>query len=188
MSVSAVMFRFCPWWTHVEHSLCLSSLQATVTQTRERLCFVHNYGTHMSQGAWIMLQLMKAKVFLQDIGSLQYGLMKDRRPEADWEGQCLLARGCSFHVVILSGQSRCTRHMMTPFGATEFTDKVANFHPYCPVMRMKNGPSAVLECAGVLEMPAATAPLLAFSWYLVHDLGCAWKPPCWSADAEKFTV
>lgn len=53
--------------------------------------------------------------------------------------------------------------MMTPFGATEFTDKVTNFHPYCPVMRMKNGPSAVLECAGVLETPAATAPLLALS-------------------------
>lgn len=143
---------------------------------------------HMSQGVWIMLQLVKAKVFLQEIVSLQYGLVNDRRPEADWEGQCLtvLARGCGFHV-ILSRQSRCTRHMMILFGATEFADKVANFHPYCPVMRMKNGPSAVLECTGVLETPAATAPLLAFSWYLVHDLGCASKPRYWSADAESLT-
>lgn len=49
---------------------------------------------------------------------------------------------------------------MAPIGATEFADKVANFHPYCPVLGMNNGPSAVPECTGVLEMPAATASIL----------------------------
>lgn len=60
---------------------------------------------HLSQGVWIMPNLATAKVFLQEIVSLQYGLVNDRRPEAGWEAQCLTAdaRGCSFHVVILSG-------------------------------------------------------------------------------------
>lgn len=183
------MFCFCPWLTHVEHLFCLSSLQAAVTQTRERLFQSRVWLTHAfgSRFSWWRL-----KSFCR----------RDRESPV-WISEWQKARGwlrrsvshCAcpgLHVVILSGQSRGTRHMMAPFGATEFSDKVANFHPYCPVMRRKNGPSAVLECAGVLETPAATHPLVAFSWYLVHDLGCAqgaWKPRRWSADAgRKFTV
>lgn len=64
----------------------------------------------------------------------------------------MLAQSCSLHAVTLSAQSRRKRHIMAPIGASESTDKVTNFHPYCPVLGMNNGPSAVLECTGVLEL------------------------------------
>lgn len=69
--------------TDLRRARTLSSLQAEVTQTGERLCFSHSYSTHMSQGVWIVLQLVKAEVFLQEIVSLHYGLENDRRPEAE---------------------------------------------------------------------------------------------------------
>lgn len=68
-------------------SLCPSSLQAAVTQARVRLCLQ----PHLSRGVWIVPNLVKAKVFLQKIMRLQYGLVNDRRPEADCEAQCLTA-------------------------------------------------------------------------------------------------
>lgn len=137
------MVHVCPWLTHVEHSLSIFSASSSHSITWQSRSVLATITAHTSQAVWITLTLVKAKVFLQEIVSLQYGSVNDRRSVSDCGG--------SFHVVILSGRSWCTRHMTTPFGATEFTDKVANFHPYCPVIPMKNGPSGVPECAGVLD-------------------------------------
>lgn len=94
----------------------------------------------MSQVIGTMLKMAKSwrKVLLQGTVSVQYGLVNDRIcPQAAWEGICLtvFAGGCSSNVVILS-QSLCMLHNMLPFNAadTEFTEKVANFHPYCAVI------------------------------------------------------
>lgn len=135
-----------------------------------------------SRNLWKVLLLphcwWKAPTFLQEILSLQGRPVNDRRPKADWKGQCLIVpvQGCTFRAVTLPGQSQWTRHMVTPFSATEFTD---NFHPYCPVIWMNNGPSAVLECNGVLETPAATVPALLWA-----DASCTFSVVGESLGAE----
>lgn len=85
----------------------------------------------MSQvkGVMQMMGISWREVLLWGTVSVHYGLVNDRIcPRAAWEGVRLtvLPGGCSSNLVILSSQSRCTL-------MTEFTDKVANFHPYCPV-------------------------------------------------------
>lgn len=67
---------------------------------------------------------------------------------------------------------------MLPFPAadTEFTDKVANFHPYCPVTLNEKW---AFTTAGVLEKPAAIASpitLLVGVALLAH--GCTLKLQC----------
>ena len=106
LTLNSVMFCICPWSSHVEHSLCLSSLKhlkGFVSAINTAHTWARALGSCLS---WWRLQ---------ELVRLQYGLVNDKRPEADWEGQCfiVLAWGCSFHVVILSGQCWCTRHMMT---------------------------------------------------------------------------
>lgn len=78
------------------------------------------------------------EVLPQGTMSVHYGLVNDRIcPQAVCEGVRLTVFpwGCSSNLVILSWQSWCMLHNTLPFHAadTKFTDKVANFHPYCPV-------------------------------------------------------
>lgn len=76
------------------------------------------------------------KVLLQGTESIQYGLVNDKIcPQAAWDGVCLHG-GCISNVIILSRQTLSMLHNMLPFNDADavFTDKEANFHPYCPVI------------------------------------------------------
>lgn len=42
---------------------------------------------------------------------------------------------------------------------SKFTNMLGNFHPYCPVSSMNNGPSELLECRCAFERPAAKQKL-----------------------------
>lgn len=96
----------------------------------------------------------------------------------------------SSNLVILSWQSWCMLHSTLPFHAadTEFTDKVANVHPYCPVMLNEGwtiSSAGMCWCFG----EACSNSFTGYITFRCCLAGCAWKPQCWhTVTGIKFMV
>ncbi len=155
------MLNCSPWPVvdHTVHWFCLSSLHAAATQTKGKFCFLwvlqvpalpalpallhthshthtHTMFTDTSKVIGIMQKMGKEKSLAAGDSECPVWISEWQNLSA-WEGVRLTVfpGGCSSNPVILSWQFRCVLHNTLPFLAadTEFTDKVANFHPYCPV-------------------------------------------------------
>lgn len=200
-----------PAVAHTVHWLRPSSLHAAVTQIVHVLLFLSLSGfcsphplttiahthprthTHimfmnMSQVIGIMQKMGKSwrKVLPQGTVSVQYGLVNDRtclRAARKGVRLSVFPGGCSSNLVILSWQSWCMLHNTLPLHAAdmEFTDKVANFHPYCPVTlneKWNISTAGMRWCFGGACSNRLTSYIIPVGVGLLA-YGCAEKPQCW---------